>query len=84
MTAENKSAITEAIAKASEQLIEALKQGKSEALTISGSDGALPLVLVPQCPPYRDTETIYILPHLAGFNKHRGFRVAGYFRWKTL
>jgi hypothetical protein len=33
MTTENKSAITEAIAKASEQLIEALKQGKSEALT---------------------------------------------------
>jgi antirestriction protein ArdC len=33
MTTENKSAITEAVAKASEQLIEALKQGKSEALT---------------------------------------------------
>jgi hypothetical protein len=33
ITTENKSAITEAIAKASEQLIEALKQGESEALT---------------------------------------------------
>src|ERR1700692_2928658 len=33
MTTEKKSSITEAVAKASEQLIEALKQGKSEALT---------------------------------------------------